>query len=49
MKFIFMTLMWINISNTIQYECTFHEYLPDDDPAGSKHVANVPNKQILIQ
>jgi hypothetical protein len=23
---------------------TFHEILPDDDPAGSKHVANVHNK-----
>jgi hypothetical protein len=33
----------------IKFECTFHEYLPDDDPAGSKHVANVHNKQILIQ
>jgi hypothetical protein len=26
---------------TTQHESTFHEYLPDDDPAGSKHVANV--------
>jgi hypothetical protein len=24
---------------------TFHECLPDDDPAGSKHLANVQNKQ----
>jgi hypothetical protein len=23
---------------------TFHEKLPDDDPAGLKHVANVYNK-----
>jgi hypothetical protein len=25
---------------------TFHEKLPADDPAGSKHVADVHNKQI---
>jgi hypothetical protein len=24
--------------------CTFHEKLPDDNPAGSKHVANVHNE-----
>jgi hypothetical protein len=42
-------LIWINFSNTIQYECIFHEYLLDDDPAGSKHVANVYKKQILIK
>jgi hypothetical protein len=31
----------IILSDTIQYACIFHEYLPDDDPAGSKHIANV--------
>jgi hypothetical protein len=36
--------MWVHINNTIQYQCTFYEYLPDDDPAGSKSVANVHNK-----
>jgi hypothetical protein len=28
---------------------TFHEKLPDDDPAGLKHVANVHNKGKIIQ
>jgi hypothetical protein len=28
---------------------TFHEKCPDDDPAGSKHVANVHNKINTIQ
>lgn len=28
---------------------TFHETLPDDDPDGLKHVANVHDKLILIQ
>lgn len=43
--------MWIHISNIIQYVCTFHEYLPDDDDdlAGSKHVANAHNKYVLTQ
>jgi hypothetical protein len=27
----------------------FHEYLPGDDPAGSKLVENIHNKQILIE
>jgi hypothetical protein len=34
--------------NTIQYECTFHGYLPFGDLAGLKHVANVHNKPILV-
>jgi hypothetical protein len=42
------TIIWIKISNIIHYECTFHEYLPDDDPAGSKHVANCTNKHVVI-
>jgi hypothetical protein len=41
-------LTWINIRNTQKYNSIvnsiFHEKLPDDDPAGSKHVANVHNK-----
>lgn len=36
--------MWIHIKNTYKYNSitkgTFHEQLPDDDPAGLKHVAN---------
>jgi hypothetical protein len=32
--------MWIQISNTVRYNFTFHEYLPDDDPTWSKHVSN---------
>jgi hypothetical protein len=27
----------------------FHEKFPDDDPAGSKRVANVRNKRVNIQ
>jgi hypothetical protein len=34
-------LIWIHTSNAIQYEFTFYEYLRDDDPSGSKHVANI--------
>jgi hypothetical protein len=40
--------MWIHIRNTCKYNSirnsTFHKKLPDDDPAGSKHVANVHNE-----
>jgi hypothetical protein len=42
-------LIWIHISNIIQYECTFHKYLPGYVPAGWKHVANLRSKQILIE
>jgi hypothetical protein len=34
---------------TIMQQSTFHEHLSDDDLVGSKHVANVHNKQILIE
>jgi hypothetical protein len=46
MKFILMITnmdphyKYNSISNSL-----FHEKLPDDDPAGSKHVANVYNKK----
>jgi hypothetical protein len=39
--------MWIHIRKIQNYNSItnsiFHEKLPEDDPAGSKHVANVHN------
>jgi hypothetical protein len=42
-------MKWIKNLNEIYTNSTFHGYLPDDDPAGSKRVANVYNKKILIE
>jgi hypothetical protein len=40
--------MWIRIRNAQKYNSIknnkFHEKLPDDDPARSKHVGNIHNK-----
>lgn len=47
----FRLLIWIHISNKYKYNSTtnssiFHEKLPNDDPAGLKHVENVYSKTI---